>query len=111
MTGWRPLRKQRIHLRFWTNLLMAGAVVFGASALRADEMNCDLSGYRPQPGLTATVQRNELVLSWTGTNSDEVRASFAIDNRAPVVRELAIRRPGAAWKILGQDLVPEFRVT
>jgi hypothetical protein len=111
MTGWRPLRKQRIHLRFWTNLLLAAAMVFGASALRADEMNCDLSGYRPQPGLTAAVQRNQLTLSWTGTNSDEVRASFAIDNGAPVVRELAIRRAGAAWKILGQDLVPEFRVT
>ena len=51
-----------------------------------------------------------LVVSWTGQAGSEMRARYAIDGGQPVVRDLAVRKTGGPWGILGQNLTPEFRV-
>jgi hypothetical protein len=92
------------------------AFVLGVSAaalsprLAADPLNCDLSNYKAQSGLTATVKGDILTVTWAGSASTEVRARYAIDNGQPVVRELAVRRAHGAWSVLGQNLTPEFDV-
>lgn len=80
-------------------------------ALWADPLNCDLSRYQEHPGLTATVSHDLLIVSWTGTNHDELSLRLGIQQGQPVIRELAVRKPATGWNMLGKDLVPEYRVT
>src|SRR6202165_709243 len=99
----------------------AGAVVVMTSqgavklatgtTLLAESLNCDLSQYKASTGLTAAIDQNLLVVTWTGQGGTEMRARYAIDSGKPVVRDLAIRKTGGARGILGNNLTPEFRVT
>src|SRR5262245_4402207 len=72
---------------------------------------CDLTDYRSADGLTASVDRDLLVVAWAGERGAETRARFAIDGGQPLVRDLAVRRGTAPWTTLGRNLVPEYRVT
>lgn len=74
----------------------------------ADPLNCDLSGYREQAGLKAHIAGDALQLTWTGEQNQDLRAVLAIEQGTPTVRELAARKPGGAWRILGQGLTPEY---
>lgn len=82
-----------------------------ASTLFADSLKCDLTQYKTTPGLTATVDQDMLVVTWTGDGGAELRARYTIERAQPVVRDLAIRRSGGPWATLGQNLTPEFHVT
>jgi hypothetical protein len=73
-------------------------------------IRCDMTQYRESKGLTAYVEKDLLVVNWTGQDAAELRARFAIDHGQPVVRDLAIREKGGQWAILGQNLIPEYNV-
>jgi hypothetical protein len=88
-----------------------GLVFLTASALAADPLKCDVGQYKASAGLTAAVEQELLVVSWTGQGGAELRARYAIDGGQPVVRDLAIRKPGGQWVSLGENLVPEYQVT
>ena len=92
---------------FFTSIL----AFLTASTLFADPLTCDLGQYRAGTGLTATVDQDLLVVSWTGEGGAELRARYAIDGARPVVRDLAVRRHGDQWATLGQNLIPEYHVT
>ncbi len=77
----------------------------------ADSMPCDMSGYKDAPGLKAEMSGDILRLTWQGSRGQELRTAFGLENTAPVIRELAARRQGGPWTILGRDLHPEFHVT
>ena len=78
--------------------------------LRADSLNCNLSQYKASQGLTATVEQDSLLVSWTGQNGSDLRARYAIDGGRPVVRELSVRKAGGSWTTLGRNLAPEYHV-
>jgi hypothetical protein len=78
--------------------------------LSADSLNCNLSQYKAAPGLTAAVDQDTLVVSWSGQNGADVRARYAIDNGQPVIRELAVKKPAGPWTTLGRNLTPEYHV-
>ncbi len=78
--------------------------------LLADSLNCNLSQYKAAPGLTAAVDQDALVVSWSGQNGADVRARYGIDGGKPVVRELAVRKAGGQWTTLGRNLIPEYHV-
>jgi hypothetical protein len=80
------------------------------TTLLADSLNCDLSQYKAGSGLTAAVDGNLLVVTWTGQGRTELRARYAIESATPVVRDLSVRKSGGQWAALGQNLTPEFRV-
>jgi hypothetical protein len=92
------------------------AVLLGLAAaalsarLAADPLNCDLSQYKAQSGLTAAVKGDVLTVTWAGSGNDDVRVRYAIDNGQPIIRELAIRRAHGAWSVLGQNLTAQFDV-
>ena len=90
------------HLRLLLCLLAAAAIG------QSDPLSCDLSAYHDQPGLKAQVTGEMLQLTWTGEQNQELHASFAIDRGVPTVRELAARKSGGQWKILGRGLTPEY---
>ena len=76
----------------------------------ADPINCDLSAYQAQPGLTATVADEILTVVWEGDRDNEVRIRFAIDQGTPTLRELSVRPVGGSWQILATSVKPEFRI-
>jgi len=89
---------------------VASAFLLTFSDALAAPMQCNLSEYRAAPGLTAAVQQDVLTVNWSGADGAELRASYAIDNGQPVVRELAVRGRNGAWSTLGQNLAPEFKI-
>ena len=96
--------------RMLAALVAASLASFGSAMRAAEPIKCDLSEYKTAAGLTAAVQQDLLVVSWTGQAGAELRARYAIDNGQPIVRDIAIRK-GGQWATLGQNLVPEYRVT
>jgi hypothetical protein len=42
--------------------------------LSADSLNCNLSQYKAAPGLTAAIEQDTLVVSWTGQNGADLSA-------------------------------------
>ena len=103
-----------------STVVVAAAIAIGAvllwpvehieSTLTAQSLNCDLSQYKAQTGLTAAIEQGALAVTWAGSSGSELRARYGIDNGQPVVRELAVRKSGGQWAPLGQNLVPEFYV-
>jgi hypothetical protein len=92
-------------------LTMSAATVAPAGVTApADSLKCDLAQYKASPGLTATLEQDTLAVSWTAQAGSEMRVRYAIDSGQPVVRDLAVRKTGGQWAILGQNLTPEFRV-
>ena len=91
---------------------LLGAVFISAHVISSpsSSLNCDLGGYRAQTGLTAAMADNQLVVTWKGAREAELRARYAIDNGQPLVRDLAVRKAGATWATLAENLKPEYRV-
>ncbi len=81
------------------------------SAGVCQDLTCDLSGYKPQEGLTAQNRSGALEVVWQGERREQLRARFAIRAGQPLVRELAARKSGGTWIVLGQNLTPEFEIT
>ena len=96
----------RLIIAFIAAAFMSAHVISSPSS----SLNCDLGGYRAQNGLTAAMADNQLVVTWKGARDAEVRARYGIDNGQPLIRDLAVRKGGAAWATLGENLKPEYRV-
>ena len=80
------------------------------STLIADPINCDLSNYQSQPGLTAQVANEILTINWRGDQNNDVRLRFGIDQGTPVIHEIALKSGNQSWQVIATDLIPEFRV-
>ena len=81
-----------------------------APVLLADSLTCNLSQYKAAQGLTAAVEQDSLLVSWSGQSGDDLRARYSIDAGQPIVRELAVRKAGGRWATLGRNLTPEYHV-
>jgi hypothetical protein len=95
-------------------LKLTQALIFTALSARiafAQGLNCDLGGYKPQDGLKAEVRAGTLEFTWQGERREQLRASFTIRGGQPIVQELAARKNGGNWIVLGQNLTPEFELT
>ena len=88
-------------------LLLSLALLCGVAA----GQTCDLHGYNAVDGLKATANGNGVIFTWQGESGQQLRASFAIRNGQPVVKELAAKKASGPWTVLGKDLTPEFQVT
>ena len=82
-----------------------------ALAAVAQGQPCDLSNYKPQDGLKAQLRGSALEIAWDGERREQLRATFTIQAGQPVVQELAARKNGGQWIVLGRNLSPEFEVT
>src|SRR5215471_3090318 len=85
--------------------------LFVTGAAVGQGLNCDMGGYNPQDGLKAQIRSGVLELTWQGERSEQLRAAFAIRDGQPVVQELAARKNGGNWVVLGKNLTPEFEIT
>ncbi|MDZ4800861.1 MAG: hypothetical protein SGI92_22100 [Bryobacteraceae bacterium] len=75
------------------------------------DVSCDLANYKPRDGLRAQMRSGLLELTWQGERREQLRAVFTIRDGQPVVQELAARKEGGKWLILGGNLSPEFQIT
>src|SRR5215831_6472235 len=80
------------------------------AATLSPALQCDLGQYKASPGLTAALDQNLLVISWTGQGGAELRARYVIEGSQPVIRDLVVRKPGGVWMVLGENLSPEYDV-
>ena len=92
-----------------TQVLFMAALVTASAA--AQDLSCDMTGYKAQDGLKAEVRAGVLELTWQGERRQQLRAGFAIRGGQPVVQELAARKNGRSWLVLGRNLTPEFELT
>ena len=72
---------------------------------------CDMAMYKPLFGLHANQKSGNVEFTWNGERGQELRANFGIANRQPTILELAARKSGGAWVVLGTNLTPEYEVT
>jgi hypothetical protein len=93
------------------NMKLLFAATFCVAAASAQGLNCDMAAYKPAAGLKAEMRNGDLELVWQGVRGQELRAAFTIHDGQPAVAELAARKNGGAWVILGRNLAPEFEVT
>ncbi len=86
-----------------------------ASTLQADPLDCDIGQYAPTAGLTAAIEGDggdeTLAVTWQGAAGSELLLRLAVEQKQPIVRQLAIRHGGDAWATIGRNLRPEFNVT
>src|SRR3954470_4191806 len=88
------------------------AAMFSAQSpsLSADGLKCDLSQYKASSGLTAAMEQDLLVVTWSGQAGSELGPGYPIEKAAPVFHDLAVRKQGGQWATLGQNLLPEYHV-
>jgi len=84
------------------------ALSLAATLCKAQSLQCDLKDYKAQPGLHAAITGDTIELTWDAERGQQLRASFAIRDGNPMVRELAAHK--SAWIILGRNLTPEYDV-
>jgi hypothetical protein len=90
------------------------AIAFAGSgkpaALAAASPGCGMAGYRPSPGLTASAEDGGVSLAWDAERGERVRLRLALQNGAPVIRELSVSTGGGPWVTLARNAAPEIRV-
>src|ERR1700722_19223146 len=93
-----------------TNLLkfITVSAVVAAPAIQAQ--NCNLSEYKPSPGLTADASQKTLALIWDGEKNNELRLRLSLQNGTPVIQDVSLRQKGGTWVTLATNLEPEFHV-
>jgi hypothetical protein len=95
--------------------MKAMAVVLGLGLFSgmgvAQGLNCNMRDYSSVNGIKAEAAGGAVTLTWQGEGGQELRARFGVRDGQPVVEELAARKAGGAWVVLGKELTPEFQVT
>src|ERR1700730_16246361 len=91
----------------WISLVLA----VGMPSTLWSALECDLSQYRGQDGLTASKQGDTLTVFWTGDHGSDLRLLLAIDSGVPAIRELAVRSASKPWSVLGRNLTAEISTT
>ena len=86
------------------------ALLLASSVLSAEPLNCDLTDYEPTDGLRAEMLDGDLFVEWSGADANRLRATFGVDDRQPVVRQLAALSRAGHWAPLARDARPEFYV-
>jgi hypothetical protein len=88
----------------WVSALCAGAAA-------AQTFHCSLRDYKTVAGMSVSAPGGAVELAWPGENGQQLRARFTLRDAQPLIEELAARRAGGAWVVLGKDLSPDFEVT
>src|SRR5258708_30220063 len=96
-----------LNIYFWLSLVLAVGI---PSTLTAT-LDCDLSQYRGQEGLTASRQGDTLAVLWAGDHGSSLRMLLTIDSGVPTIRELAVRSRSNPWSVLGRNLTAEISTT
>ena len=95
--------------RIFISQIMAAFLLF-ILKVNATPIDFDLTKYKTQPGLEATVSNNMLEIIWNGEKNTQVKLQLTIENGVPTIKEMAIQEVGEKWQLIGSDLTPEYRI-
>jgi len=91
--------------------LAVAFLLLSGSTQAQDPLNWDFSEYREQPGLNAEKKGQVLQVYWEGDGGMPVELWFGVRDGTPVIVRLAAAMPDGDWRVLANDIRPEFRVT
>ena len=92
-------------------LLAIALITITMAGAKAEPVEFDLSQYKHQEGLIASVQDELLTITWQGVNNNQLRVIFTIDNGTPTIRELAIQSSSTEkWQVIANNVIPEYKV-
>jgi hypothetical protein len=80
-------------------------------AANGQSVRCSTEGLERVEGLTVEADSSSVLLEWEGERGEHLRARFTLREGHPQIAELAARKSGGAWIMLGKDLTPDFHVT
>jgi hypothetical protein len=108
---WTAERNRKKPMKIFAVVLGLGLSGLSGVAAGAQGVTCDMRDYKTVDGVRAVADGKSVALTWQGEAAQELRAQFSLRDGKPVIEELAARRSGGAWAVLGKDLTPEFQVT
>ncbi len=95
-------------MSFWR---FAWGLVLLPGMVAAESLHCTMEGYKPVDGVKAEVKGGTVTIAWDGEAGQQLMAEFALRNGQPVVVQLAARKAGEQWAVLGKNLSPDFEVS
>jgi hypothetical protein len=101
--------RMKARARVFSRVASVGAFL-SLLSVHVQAATCDLTHYKSLPGLSASVADYTLIVTWDGERSNELRLRLTINGRTPTIQDLSLRRKGAQWITLANNLIPEFHV-
>lgn len=95
-------------MKFWG---IAVSLALCASAGFAQQITCNMQGYKPVEGIKVTAGAGAVEFIWPGEKGQQLRARFTLREGQPLIEELAAQKADGAWILLGKNLTPDFQVT
>lgn len=92
-------------------LTIAACALAAGAWCAAAPLHCDMGEFQPVRGMRMQPIAEGLRVEWPGAQTQELRAVFGIEQGGPVVRQLAARRRGGPWVVLGENLSPDLFIT
>ena len=86
-------------------------LVMLSSAAGAQTLKCDMGNYKPVEGVRAEIKGGAVTMTWDGEAEEQLMAEFTVRDGQPIVQQLAARKAGGPWAVLGKDLSPDFEVS
>src|SRR5262245_23846474 len=97
-------------MRITSSVLLTVLASALSSSAGAEPLRCDLTQFKPAPGLSAALGDNLLTVSGRGDSNQELRLRFTIAEGRPLIRDLSVRKGTGTWATLGEGLTPEYHV-
>lgn len=69
-----------------------------------------MTGYKPTEGLTADSNAERLSIVWAADPGQSGRISMAVQNGAPVIQDLSLRRGDGPWSPILTNVTPDYAV-
>ncbi|WP_020530362.1 hypothetical protein [Flexithrix dorotheae] len=77
---------------------------------QSDPLNCNLENYTAQPGLTAEVKNETLILNWEGDHENQLQLEFIIQKGMPTIKSLGIQQKNGEYESLFTNVIPEYKI-
>lgn len=96
-------------VRHVLGMALAGSVLLAGQAM-ATPLVCDTASFVAGDGLAVSKGAEDVTLQWTGETGQTGRLKLQVVAGEPRIAELALRRDGQDWVVVGSGLRPEFSV-
>lgn len=98
-----------LNLRRMIRAMLVGLAVFATPA-QADPKGCDSTGVVAGDGFEVSGGAQDVVIQWAAEPGQTGRLKLQVLNGEPRIAELALKRDGGDWVVIGSGLRPEFSV-
>ncbi|OYU69259.1 MAG: hypothetical protein CFE28_04120 [Alphaproteobacteria bacterium PA2] len=90
-------------------MVLTGSALLASHAMAAP-LVCETAGFSPGDGFEVSKGPEDVTLQWSGEAGQTGRLKLQVVAGEPRIAELALRKDGGDWVVVGSDLRPEFSV-